>query len=345
MSVLQAAMPRLKQSWGHPPVQAFSAVMLGALLIGMATGSMGLGHWVMLTIAGISTGTVIFLMASGMTLIFGLMRVMNMAHGAFIAVGSMVGFMLLVGVSGRGEFYAGSVGEVLLMLAYTLPAAALVGAAVGWVFERVVIRPVYGQPVREILITLGGAVVLMEILAAVNNAMNGGAQLTIMRPESLGGSFILPGDIPVERFRLLIALFGFTVFLGMDWVIRRTRVGLLIRAGVENREMVEVMGFHVRRLFLGVFVVGSALAATGGVLWTLSEGVVNLAQQNSLLVTVVVVVVAGGMGSVTGCLFASILAALVTNYLTFMAPPLAHLSLFLIMAVILSWRPQGLVSK
>jgi branched-chain amino acid transport system permease protein len=135
---------------------------------------------------------------------------------------------------------------------------------------------------------------------------------------------------------------GLTVFAAMYWVLSRTKVGLLIRAGVQDREMVESLGYRIRRLFVGVFVVGSALAGLGGVLWGLYQQSVTPQLGGQVNVLLFIVIIIGGLGSVGGCFIGALLVGLVANYTGFLAPKVALFSNILLMVIILLWRPQGL---
>jgi branched-chain amino acid transport system permease protein len=132
------------------------------------------------------------------------------------------------------------------------------------------------------------------------------------------------------------------VFLAIQLVLNRTKIGLLIRAGVENREMVEALGYHIRRLFLGVFMVGSGLAGLGGVMWALYREQVHASMGDDLTVLIFIVVIIGGLGSIGGCFIGALLVAMVANYGGFLVPKLALVSNILLMVVILMWRPRGL---
>ena len=135
---------------------------------------------------------------------------------------------------------------------------------------------------------------------------------------------------------------GLVVFVAQMLVLNRTKIGLLIRAGVENREMVEALGYRIDRLFVGVFMAGSALAGLGGVLWALYRGQAHASMGGELLVLVFIVIIIGGLGSVGGCFIGAILVALIANYAGFLAPKLALVSNILAMVVVLLWRPRGL---
>jgi branched-chain amino acid transport system permease protein len=138
---------------------------------------------------------------------------------------------------------------------------------------------------------------------------------------------------------------GLLVFGTMFLVLNRTKIGLLIRAGVENREMVEAMGYRIRRLFVAVFAAGSALAGLGGVMWGLYKETLSSAMGGETMVMVFIVIIIGGLGSIGGCFIGALLMALVANYAGFLAPKVALVSNILLMIGILLWRPAGLYSK
>jgi branched-chain amino acid transport system permease protein len=291
--------------------------------------------WVTLTIAGLAMGMMIFIMASGLTLIFGLMDVLNFGHGAFIAIGAYMATLVLLPLGGWMQ-----ADSIWLNLAAVVPAvlfAMAVTAVLGLAFERVVIAPVYGQHLKQILITMGGMIVAEQILYA----LFGPQQIPLPLPASLRGSFQI-GEAAVEKYRVVCVLAGLVVFLSMLAILNRTRIGLLIRAGVENTEMVEALGYRITRLFVGVFMAGSALAGLGGVMWGLYREQVNAAMGGELLVLVFIVVIIGGLGSVTGCFIGALLVALATNYAGFIVPKLALVTDIALMVAVLLWRPRGL---
>jgi branched-chain amino acid transport system permease protein len=209
--------------------------------------------------------------------------------------------------------------------------------ALGWAFERVIVRPVYGQHLKQILVTMGGMIVAEQLIVV----LWGPQRIPVPTPGAFRGPLVL-GDVAVSKFRLIVVVVGLVTFAVMHLVLNRTKVGLLIRAGVENREMVESLGYRVRHLFIGVFAVGSALAAVGGVLWGIYEGTLTSSMGSEVLVMVLIVVMIGGLGSVGGCFIASLLVALVANYVGFLAPHLAPVADILLLVVILLWRPRGL---
>lgn len=291
--------------------------------------------WITLTVASLAMGMMIFIMASGLTLVFGLMDVLNFGHGAFIAVGAYVATLVLLPLATWVQ-----ADSLLTNLAVLAPAAILamgVSGALGLIVERVLILPVYGQHLKQILMTTGGLIVAEQAMYAL-----WGPQIIPMPlPTSLRGSFII-GDIAISKYRLLAMLVGLAVFLAIQITLNRSKIGLLIRAGVENREMVEALGYRIRRLFLGVFMVGSALAGLGGTMWALYREQVHASMGNELTVMIFIVIIIGGLGSISGCFIGALLVAMVANYGGFLVPKLALVSNILLMVIILMWRPRGL---
>ncbi|CAB3878513.1 ABC transporter permease [Achromobacter xylosoxidans] len=290
--------------------------------------------WVTLTFAGLAMGMIIFIVASGMTLVFGLMDVLNFGHGLFIAIGAYMAATVLGSMADWTQS-----GSLWTNLAAVLPAmivGMLVAGAVGLAFERVIVRPVYGQHLKQILITMGGMIIGEEII----KMMWGPQAITLPLPESLRGAFLL-GDAAIEKYRVVALAVGLIVLGGMLWVLNRTKLGLLIRAGVEDREMVESLGYRIRHLFVGVFVAGSMLAGLGGVLWGMYQQsiVPQLGAQVNVLIFIVIMI--GGLGSTVGCLIGALLVGLMANYTGFLMPKAALFSNIALMVAILLWRPQG----
>jgi branched-chain amino acid transport system permease protein len=291
--------------------------------------------WVTLTVAGLAMGMMLFIMASGLTLVFGLMDVLNFGHGAFVSVGAFTATLVLIPM--RGWMEADSLALNLGVLALAVLLAMAVTGLLGWVFERVIIMPVYGQHLKQILITMGGMIVAEQLI----NVIWGAGQIPLPLPTSLRGAVFL-GDAAIEKYRLLAVVVGLVVFAVMFLVLNRTRIGLLIRAGVENRDMVEALGYRVRRLFVAVFAAGSALAGLGGVMWGLYKETLTAAMGGEMMVMIFIVIIIGGLGSVGGCFIGAMLMALVTNYAGFLAPKFALVSTIVLMIAILLWRPAGL---
>jgi branched-chain amino acid transport system permease protein len=324
-----AAIPKASFDW--VPI---ALVVLLALLALPLIGSPS--TWVTLTVAGLAMGMIIFIIASGLTLVFGLMDVLNFGHGVFIALGAYLAtsmFALMSGWTTSPELWRGLVPVFATMLV-----AMLIAGAVGWGFERVLVRPVYGQHLKQILITMGGMIIGEELIKVIW----GPTPIPIEMPEALRGVVTLFGDAAVEKFRVLATAVGVLVLVAMLFTLNRTKLGLLIRAGVQDREMVESLGYRIRRLFVGVFVAGSALAGLGGALWGIYQhGVVpQIGAHVNVLIFIVIII--GGLGSTMGCLIGALLVGLMANYTGFLAPKVAMFSNIGLMVAILLWRPQGL---
>ena len=291
--------------------------------------------WLTLTAAGLAMGMIIFIIASGLTLVFGLMDVLNFGHGVFIALGAFVATSVL---GAMGDFtQSGAMWRNMLAVLPAMVVAMAVAGAVGLVFERFIVRPVYGQHLKQILITMGGMIIGEELIKVVW----GPAQIALPMPEGMRGSLLL-GEAAIEKYRLIAMTVGLVVFGILAWMLARTKVGLLIRAGVQDREMVESLGYRIKRLFVGVFVVGSALAGLGGVMWGLYQQSVTPQMGAQVNVLIFIVIIIGGLGSTGGALIGALLVGLMANYTGFLAPKVALFSNIARMAAVLLWRPQGL---
>lgn len=295
----------------------------------------GFPSWVTLTLAGLAMGLMIFLMASGLTLVFGLMDVLNFGHGAFITFGAFVAATVVAALG--GWFASPSLLLNLAGLFVTFGAAMAVGALLGLFFERIIIKPVYGAHLKQILITMGALIVAEQLVIVIWGA----APIKVAKPAAFTGSFVL-GDIAFERFRLLAVVLGLAIFAILHFTLSRTKIGLLVRAGVEKREMVEALGYRITTVFVGVFIAGSALAALGGVMWAMYNELISATLGGEVLILVFIVVIIGGLGSVRGSFVGALLVGLTTNYVAFLLPKLALGSTVALMVLILLWRPTGL---
>jgi len=322
-----AAIPKATFDW--KPLLLLAVIALAALpLIGSPS------TWLTLTVAGLAMGMIVFIIASGLTLVFGLMDVLNFGHGVFIAFGAFIATTVMGGMT----VWAGDSGAAQLVAVFTAMVVAFAAAAaLGWAFERVIVRPVYGMHLKQILITMGGMIIGEELIKVIW----GPAQIPLPLPEVLRGAYLL-GDAAVEKYRVLATLIGLAVFAVLAFTLNRTKIGLLIRAGVQDREMVESLGYRIRRLFVGVFVAGSALAGMGGVLWGLYQQNVipQIGAQVNVLLFIVIII--GGLGSTLGCFVGALLVGLMANYTGFLAPKVALFSNIGLMVAVLLWRPQGL---
>ncbi len=313
----------------------YKPLLLVPLLALAAAPLMGSGStWLTLTVAGLAMGLIIFIIASGLTLVFGLMDVLNFGHGVFIALGAFVATSVMGAMGGWTNSP-----ELWRNLVAVFPAMAVsmaVAAAAGLAFERFIVRPVYGQHLKQILITMGGMIIGEELIKVVWGPL----QIPLPLPEGMRGAISL-GEASIEKYRLIAVVVGLVVFGAQAWTLARTKIGLLIRAGVQDREMVEAMGYRIRRMFIGVFVAGSALAGLGGVMWGLYQQnvVPQMGAQVNILIFIVIII--GGLGSTAGALIGSLLVGLMANYTGFLLPKAALFSNIALMVAVLLWRPQG----
>ncbi|MBI4011547.1 MAG: branched-chain amino acid ABC transporter permease [Candidatus Rokubacteria bacterium] len=294
-----------------------------------------------LTVAGLAMGMLIFLVAAGLTLIFGLMDVLNFAHGALFSWGAYVGFTVILALNRRwGWADSPSVAQNALLLLLAVAAAALVALGLGVLLERVVVRPVYGRHMFQILITLGATIVLEELIRIVW----GPNDQVMPVPLSVQGSWDV-ADVIVLRFPVVAIGVGLLVYAAIVLVLNRTRVGLIVRAGVENGEMIQAMGHNVHRYFTGVFAAGSALAAVGGLMWAIFRQSVSPAMGGEQLIFAFIVVIIGGLGSVTGSLLGALIVGLSYNYVAFLVPKAAIGVTMALMVGTLLVRPTGLLGS
>ena len=325
-----SAHPIPKADFDWKPLALLAGVMaLGLPMVGSPS------TWVTLTVAGLAMGLIVFIIASGLTLVFGLMDVLNFGHGVFIAAGAFVATSVMGGMSAWVE--AESLLRNLTVIFLAMLAAMAVAGALGLAFERLIVRPVYGQHLKQILITMGGMIVGEELIKVIW----GPQQQALPLPTALRGSFVF-GDAAIEKYRLLAVVVGLCVFGLLLWVLNRTKVGLLVRAGVQDREMVESLGYRIKRLFVGVFAAGSALAGLGGVMWGLYQQSVTPQIGAQVNVLIFIVIIIGGLGSTLGCFVGALLVGLLANYSGYLAPKVALFSNIGLMVAILLWRPQGL---
>jgi branched-chain amino acid transport system permease protein len=292
--------------------------------------------FVLLTITGLGLGAMYFLVASGLSLIYGLMGVLNFAHGAFITFGAYAAWWLTTQMSMSVE------GELLLAAVFGMAVGALLGALV----EVVFIRPLYRRPVEQVLVTVGLALALGALVYGIWGA---DPKFLTLPAWIIDTTTILGANIPNDRFvEIGVAV---VVLAGLMAFLRYTRVGLIIRAGVENRAMVQALGIDVRRTFTLVFALGGSLAALAGVLSGVYYGSVDPNRGTSLLIYAFIVVVIGGFGSIEGSAVAAVAVGLVQQYANYYAADwldwsgAGDVAVMLLLASVLLLRPEGLSPK
>jgi branched-chain amino acid transport system permease protein len=288
-----------------------------------------------LTIAGLAMGMLLFLVASGVSIIFGLMDVLNFAHGALFAWGAYVGFSVFNLLNNWVEADTLSLNFGVFLIA-TLTAMAAV-ALLGILLERVIVRRVYGNHLFQILITFGATIVLVEMI----RVFWGPNDEVMPVPATFRGNWDV-FDVIIAKYRVICILIGLLVYGLIQLILKKTKIGTIVRAGVENREMVQAMGHNIFLLFTGVFAVGASLAALGGVAMSIFSLQVYPDMGSTYLLFAFIVVIIGGLGSVTGSMVGALIVGLAYNYVAYLVPWAAAGVNILIMIIILLIRPTGL---
>jgi branched-chain amino acid transport system permease protein len=280
--------------------------------------------WISQAFNGISYGALLFLLAAGLSLIFGVMRIVNLAHGSYFLLGGYVGLSV---VWRTGSF----------------PLAVLAGAvAVGLIgvgMERLFLRRLPGQTLGQVLMTIGFALIFQDLALL----LWGGDPYTIPVPEPLRGS-VRVGTLAFPAYRIFIVVVAALVGAGLWLALDRTRVGARVRAAVDDAEMAQGVGINVPTVSLAVFALGACLAAVGGVIGGAFLGVYPGADFEVLPYAFVVVIV-GGLGSLPGAMVGSLLVGLLDNFGKALFPELSYFTLFAPMALILALRPTGLFGR
>ena len=289
---------------------------------------MDLATFLIQCLNAVQYGLLLFLVASGLTLIFGIMGVINLAHGSFYMIGAYVAYALApwVGVTFGGGFFMTLVVGLLLSIAF--------GYLLEWSFFSFLYER---EHLQQVLMTYGLILVFEELRSIiVGDDVHG-----VAAPAWLSGSVPLGDVMTYPTYRLFISAVCVAVALGLYFVLARTRLGMMIRAGASNREMVQAMGVNIKFLYRVVFAAGVALAVLAGMIAApVSSVYPNMGGQ--VLIISFVVVVIGGIGSVRGALLASLLVGLVDTFGKVFFPEAAGVLVYLLMAVILLWKPEGL---
>jgi branched-chain amino acid transport system permease protein len=273
---------------------------------------------------GLTFAALLFVVASGFTLIFGLMRIVNLAHGALYLLG---GYFALAVATKTGSFTLG-----------VLAAAAGI-AVVGFVIDRALLVFVKGYDLRQVLLTLGLALAMNDLALVIW----GGDTFSVPTPEWLRGP-LRYGEMAYPKYRLFVLAVGIAVFAGLWLLLNRTRLGALIRAGVDDAEIVDAMGVDIKRVFVFTFMLGAALAGVGGALGGAFLSLYPTADSEILVFSLAVVII-GGRGSLAGAAIGSLLVAMLANFGQVWFPELAYFVIFGPMALLLAFRPLGLFGK
>ena len=281
--------------------------------------------WVLLTVNSVTFGGLLFLLSAGFSLIFGLMRIPNLTHGSMFMAGAYLGATLLAGDLG-------------LPLNFWLAAvvAALAVAAVSALMERFLLRRLAGQQLAQVLVTLGVSLMVADLCLLIW----GGDPISVTNPAGLGG-FVRIGAAALPLYRMAVIAIAVVFAVALWLMLERTRLGAMIRAGVDDPDMARVVGIRVSRLFTIVFALGAGLAAFAGMIGGPILSVYPGLDQDMLPLALVVVIL-GGTGSLLGSFVGSIIIGFIYNFGQALLPELAYFVLFLPMVLVLVLRPQGL---
>lgn len=267
-----------------------------------------------------------FIVASGFTLVFGLMRNVNLAHGSLYLLGGYVGYVV-----------AAKTGWWILAIA----AGFLAAAFAGLLMQVLILRHMQGQDLRQTLVTIGLSIVVADILLWIFT----GQVYQMEAPEWLSGPI---RDIPVIKaystYRLSLLGFGILVGIGLWWLLAKTRVGAMIRAGVDDRGMLAASGVNVNRVFALTFMLGAGLAGFGGVIGAVELSMVP-GEDTRLLLASLIVVIVGGMGSVVGAAIGAVILGLAETYGLAYAPTYSVVFTFVILIGVLAFRPRGIMGR
>jgi branched-chain amino acid transport system permease protein len=290
--------------------------------------------FVLLTITGLGLGAMYFLIASGLSLIYGLMGVLNFAHGAFLSVGAYSTWWF-------SDQLSGTIGSSVLLFLVSAALGLLAGGLLAAVVELVLIRPLYLRHIEQVLVTVGLSLAIVALLQGIWGPTERIFEVPGWLFET---TTVLGAEVPNDRFvEIGVAV---AVLLGLLAFLRYTRYGLVIRAGVENRAMVTALGIDVRKAFTLVFALGGVAAALAGVLSGVYFGAIDPERGTSLLIFAFIVVVIGGLGSLGGSAIAAVVVGLTQQYANYYASSgVGDLAVIALLALTLLVRPSGFAGK
>lgn len=285
---------------------------------------MTLQFWFFQLLNGLTFGALLFVVASGFTLIFGMMRIVNLTHGVLYLLG---GYLGLTVIEATGNFLLGVVAATVLM------------GLLGLGLDRTLIRQMRGNVLGEVLLTIGVAFIFADMALTIW----GGDPQGVPAPDLLVGATDL-GIMAYPTFRLFVLVMGLFVAVGLGLLLYKTKLGAIIRAGVDDSEMVGALGINLERVFAGVFFLGAMLAGLAGVL---GGGFLSLYRgaDSDVLLFALVVVIIGGMGSLGGALLGSLAVGLIDAVGKALYPDIAYFTLFGPMVIMLALRPRGLFGR
>ncbi len=283
-----------------------------------------MSFWIVNTLNGLSLAMILFLLAAGLTLIFGLMHIINMAHGSFYLLG---GYIAITAIRMSGNFVVGAIIAVIAI------------AILGTLVQRLLLAKLYKQEMPQALLTLG----LLFIIADIAFFTWGGDPRLVPQPSLFQGAVRIFGVV-YPLYRLFLIGWGLAVAFLLWMFLERTKIGAVVRAGMDDEEMVRGLGINMPLVFTGIFALGSALAGLGGVLGGPLLGMFPGADFEVVLLAFVVVTV-GGLGSIRGAFLGSLLVGLVDNFGNVWFPQLSLFTIFVPMVVVLALKPTGLLGR
>lgn len=275
---------------------------------------------------GIQYGLLLFLIASGLTLVFGVMGILNLAHGSMYMVGAYLAWYF---VSITGSF--------------TLSAllSAVIALGLGILIERVLIQRLYNRNhLDQVLLTIG----MIFVFNSLQSILWGNDPYGVAVPDTLGGSIPFTDNSSYPIYRIFAALICIAIAAALYFVVSKTRLGMLIRAGESNREMVEALGVNIKSLYTIVFAIGVMLAAVSGIIAAPMRSIVP-GMGESVLITCFVVVVIGGMGSIKGAFVGALLVGVISTFAAVLMPTMSNMIIYIFMILVLLVKPQGLFAE
>lgn len=317
---------------------AFIGLYIGILFI-YSLLDFGFESSMIMGFSGLLQGMLIFMVAAGFSIIFGLLDVLNFAQGAFFMIGAYIGVTVYTSIPAESM-------SAEMAFVIGVGAAIVTGLILGALTEVGLIRPLYSRPVFTLLLTFGLSSVIRE---GVIILWGPAALPPAPAPPSLNVPFEFFGQ-SFGSYRVFMILVGFLMMIGVTALLRFTRIGIIIRAGLEDSEMVEALGINVRNVFTLVFILGTVVAAVGGIVVTPFRGTF-VEMGDEFLLAAIIVVIIGGLGSFEGTVIASIMVGLTRavaaqislNY--FQAPVLEELSILAVMVIVLLIQPTGLFGR
>jgi branched-chain amino acid transport system permease protein len=334
-------------AWLSGNRSAGAIVLLFAIVIGFAfySSNANIGTFSITLLSGLLRAMLLFLVAAGLSLIFGLMDILNFAQGAYFMIGAYVAYDIQHPEMGFLNF-ANGIESPELRFVVGIIFAILVGAALGWILERVLLRPLYSRPLFQLVLTFGVSIILLEVIRALWGTTPFSWTVRMSIQES---SFSVFGST-FSVYRLFVIVMGLLVMAGVITLLRRSRLGITIRAGVQDAEMVSALGINVQAVFTLVFTLGCALAAFGGAVSAPFLGA-TISLGNIFLIASIAVIVLGGLGSFEGTAIGSFLVGLAWAAMEqFSVRPeigtvWASITPMLVLVLILLLRPSGLFGE